>query len=278
MLQKKSQSCIKTRINLRLENLLVLEQSEHSASIISIESPSFDITSNYTFSNGQKNTFYDYSTITRKSDVEEPTRKLKVYFSHASYDATDGGDITTVNSYSNFDYSSEISSIGEIRNTDIIDIRPRVSNFTQVTDRSPLEFMGRRFLQQGNTSKNILASGEPIDLDFSYHRGRIDSIFLTKSGRFQVKYGVPSDIPEKPDQVDGTLEIATINLPPYLYDTKDASILTSKIRDTMRDVKHISDRLSKLEKETKLSLLETSTANMFIGDQNLMIDLNLDSL
>ena len=248
---------------------IVLEQSEHSASIISIESPSFDITSNYTFSNGQKNTFYDYSTITRKSDVEEPTRKLKVYFSHASYDATDGGDITTVNSYSNFDYSSEISSIGEIRNTDIIDIRPRVSNFTQVADRSPLEFMGRRFLQQGNTSKNILASGEPIDLDFSYHRGRIDSIFLTKSGRFQVKYGVPSDIPEKPDQVDGTLEIATINLPPYLYDTKDASILTSENkRYTMKDVKHISDRLSKLEKETKLSLLETSTANMFIGDQN----------
>ena len=72
-------------------------------------------------------------------------------------------------------------------------------------NRSPLEFYGRNFSADGNASKNILCLNEKISVDLSYYRGRIDSIFLTKSGKLQVKYGVESDFPERPDQVDGTL-------------------------------------------------------------------------
>ena len=42
--------------------------------------------------------------------------------------------------------------------------------------------------------------------------GRIDRIFLTKTGEFQVKYGSPAEKPDKPGNVDDALEVATINL------------------------------------------------------------------
>ena len=54
----------------------------------------------------------------------------------------------------------------------------------------------------------------------------------------------PSDNPERPDQVDGTLEIATINMPRYLYDTEDSTITISENkRYTMSDIKKLEDRI-----------------------------------
>ena len=51
-----------------------------------------------------------------------------------------------------------------IRNSDIIDIRPKVSDIATVSegDRSPLEFNGRSFNVTGNSAPNILASNEGI--------------------------------------------------------------------------------------------------------------------
>ena len=48
-------------------------------------------------------------------------------------------------------FTREIKSIDRISNADIIDIRPRVSDYTvSVGARSPLEFLGRTFNQSGN--------------------------------------------------------------------------------------------------------------------------------
>ena len=44
-----------------------------------------------------------------------------------------------------------------------------------------------------NSAANVLASDESILTTFSYYLGRIDRIFLTKEGAFQVKYGEPSE-------------------------------------------------------------------------------------
>ena len=253
----------------RIGEQVIFSDSDHTAVVNNVVAESFDISSNYTYSSGQEKTFYNYGTIKRKTDANSPSKRLKIYYSVGYHDSTDDGDITTVNSYQTFNYGSEIPSIDGIRNTDIIDIRPRVSDFTydETSERSPLEFFGRSFSQQGNTAKNILASGEQISIDLAYYRGRIDSIFLTKTGKMQVKYGVPSDNPERPDQVDGTLEIATINMPPYLYDTEDSSITISENkRYTMSDIKKLEDRIESLEKYTTLSVLETKAANLFVED------------
>ena len=247
---------------------LRFEESQAQAIVQTINSPSFDISSNFTFTNGQESTFYDYGTIKRKAGTQEPTKNLKIYFSNGYYESNDDGDITTVNSYNTFDYGTEIQTVNNIRNSDIIDIRPKTSTYTvSVDSRSPLEFYGRTFNASGNSSRNILASDESILTSFSFYLGRIDRIYLTKEGKFQVKYGVPSERPEKPVSVDDALEIATVNLPAYLYNTSQAAIqFLEHKRYRMVDIKQLENRIRNLEYYTALSLLETNTANLFIPD------------
>ena len=122
-------------------------------------------------------------------------------------------------------YKTDIQLIDGYRNTDIIDIRPKVSQYVVTENsRSPLEFFGRKFDGSGNSSANILASDESIATDFSFFLGRKDSIFCTKFGQFQVQYGEPAENPEKPIPVDDALEIATVDLPAYLLHVNQAQL------------------------------------------------------
>jgi hypothetical protein len=249
---------------------LVFEESGVQAVLTSLDSPSFDISSNFTFINGQKSTHYDYGYLIRKNDSLEPTKKLKIYFSNGYYNSSDIGDITTANSYSSFNYSSEIKNINSYRTTDIIDIRPVVSTPSIIEgSRSPFEFYGREFNQSGNSASNILASDETILTSFSYYLGRVDRVFLSKDGTFQVKYGTPSDKPQKPVDVDNAIEIATITLPPYLYTPSQASVKFLEYkRYRMVDIKQLENRIKSLEYYTALSLLETNTEALFISDSD----------
>ena len=133
--------------------------------------------------------------------------------------------------------------------------------------RSPLEFYGRTFNNEGQTATNILASDEAIIATFSHYLGRIDRIFLTKTGEFQVKYGSPAEKPDKPGNVDAALEVATINLPPYLFNPEQADIRAHEYkRFQMVDIKNLENRIKNLEYYTALTLLETNTANLFVSD------------
>ena len=110
------------------------------------------------------------------------------------FDSTDDGDITTVNSYDTFNYATQIKDVDGIRNSYIIDIRPRVSEFTvlKVLDLL-LNFLEDLLMHQGNSAANILASDEDILTTFSYYQGRIDRIFLTKGGRFKLNMDNQAD-------------------------------------------------------------------------------------
>ena len=249
---------------------VIFRDSNIQAIITTLDSPSFNISSNYTFTVGQKGSFYDYGFITKKPNADTPSKKIIIYFSNGFYDSADDGDITTVNSYSTFDYSSEIKTINGVANSDIIDIRPRVSSYTVSENaRSPLEFLGRTFNASGNSASNILASDESIITNFSFYLGRIDRIYLTRNGEFQVKYGTPSENPEMPVSVDDALEIASVTLPPYLYRTQTASIrFLEHKRYRMVDIKQLENRIKSLEYYTTLSLLETNTTSLFVSDSN----------
>ena len=260
----------KNNKNFKEGEVITFEESNIVASITTIETPSINISTRYTFDNGQKESFYDYGFLTRKSDAKEPNRKLRVYFASGYYESTDDGDITTAQSYNSFDYDTEVQTVNNIRNTDIIDIRPRVSSYTSfVGGRSPFEFHGRTFTGSGDSAANILASDETIVTNYSFYLGRIDRVYLTPTGKFQVKYGTPAEAPQLPSQIDDALEIATINLPPYLYDVSDASIrFLDHKRFKMSDIKRLENRIKTLEYYTSLSLLEMSTSNLFVPDSS----------
>ena len=246
------------------------EESNIQAIVNTLDNPSKNITQSYKFNTGQKSTIYDFGFIQRISDKTAPTKKLKVYFTNGYFESTDEGDITIKNSYNDFDYSKDIQSINEIRNTDLIDIRPRVSNYSvSESSRSPLEFFGRSFDGSGNSAANVLASDESIILDYSFYLGRIDKIYLTKYGNLSISKGSPSEDPDKPVAIDDSLEIAEINLPPYLYDVSDASLSFLKHkRYRMQDIRKLEERIQNLEYYTTLSLLETETSNLFVSDEN----------
>jgi len=249
---------------------ILFRESKIQATITTLDIPSTNISSNFKFDNGQRGTYYGHSFITRISTASPPSKKVKIYYSSGYYQGSDNGDITTVESYNGFDYKKDIQTINSIRTCDIIDIRPRVSNYSlSENSRSPLEFYGRSFDANGNSAKNILASNESIVTTFSYYLGRIDRVFVRNDGTFQVQYGVPSEKPEKPISIDDALEIATITLSPYLFEVSQSGIqFLEHKRYRMVDIKQLENRIKNLEYYTALSMLETSTANLFVADSD----------
>ena len=65
---------------------VVFKESGASAIISTLNSPSFDISPNYTFADGGEVTFYNYGTIRKKPDVDVPEKKIRVYYQSGSYD------------------------------------------------------------------------------------------------------------------------------------------------------------------------------------------------
>jgi len=248
-------------------------QSGVSAIVNVVNFGSIDITDQYTFDNGQRETIYDYSRLIRKPGFDAPTRQIRVYYSKAFYDSADTGDITVVNSYNSFDYSTEINAINGVRNTDMVDARPRVKDYSITAgSRSPLEFYGRDFdggVTGQHSSKNVIASDESITLDFNYYLGRADRIYLSPDGGLSVKFGAPSDDPKLPDEVNGALNIVNVYLPPYLYTTENAKVsVVQHKRYQMRDISKLEQRIKNLEYYSSLSLVETNTLNLFVPDSN----------
>ena len=237
--------------------------------VSSVGSGDKNITSMFTLDSNQRDTIYDVSKIVRNSISKQPTKKLKIIYEYASFSSEDTGDIITSNSYDQFDYC-EIGSIDQIKNTDLIDIRPRISpSLIGEGARSPFEFLSRNFNSLENTSQNILASDESILIDYSFYLPRIDKISISKDGIFQLSQGVSSEIPQEPLVSDDSLNIATITLPPYLCNIDEVKItINQHKRYRMSDIQKLENRIKNLEFYTTLSLLEVDTSNFLITDFN----------
>ncbi len=246
------------------------KESNISAVIDSSTIGSKNITDHYGFQFGSENTILDYSKLIKLPKFSAPTKKIKIVYESAVIPSSETGDITIVDSYRQFDYC-DIPVINDGSNSsDILDIRPRVSEFSVAENiRSPFEFLGRTFDGTENSANNILASDESINLSFSYYLPRIDRIYLDTAGIFTAVQGTPSDFPELPSPLDNALEIANIFLSPYLCNVKDVNITTLKYkRYRMQDIYSLENRIKNLEFYTTLSLLESKTENLKIIDSN----------
>jgi len=233
-----------------------------------------NIKDNYILDNGQRPEYYDYSRIIRKKEVSSPTKKIKVIFNHYTINSSDPGDFVSADSFDKDRYSKDVPIIDGYRNTDIIDLRPRVSQFDVLTaTKSPFEYSSRRFSLNANASNHILTKDRIINLSYNYYLPRIDKLFLTKEGTFVINNGVSSNFPKAPNNLDSALEIATFYYPPYLYDMKDVRVsLSSHKRYTMKDISRLENRLSNVEYYSSLSLLETDTKNLSIRDPQTGLD------
>ena len=157
----------------------------------------------------------------------------------------------------------------KVRASDTLDFRPRVSVFDPATSGgstkiSPFDFASRDF---DSVPKLLMAPGEGSIIGYDFYLPRIDKLYIDRYGTFIVEKGISAKYPKAPTKNDALLEIATINLPPYLYNPQKASIsLIDNRRFTMRDIGFIEDRVQNLEKLTSLSLLELNAQTLQIQD------------
>ena len=60
-----------------------------------------------------RDTLYNHGFVRRKSGVDEPSKKLRIYFTNAFLNLMMRG-FTTVNSYDDFDYARDIQSVNDL--------------------------------------------------------------------------------------------------------------------------------------------------------------------
>jgi hypothetical protein len=254
------------------DELVVGEDSKEESIIFAKTFGDKNITQNFIFDDGQRDTFYDYSRIIRKSNIQEPSKKLRIIFQNYTIDSSDTGEFITANSYPTINFKHDVSSYENARLTDYIDIRPRVAPYTLST-KSPFEFSARNFASDGQYSEYTLCPGENLILSYSYYIGRIDRVFLNSDGTFDVVRGNPSPSPLPPPLKSNSLDIATVFIPPYVYNVKNINVDMSKYkRYRMSDISLLENRIQRVEKFTTLSMLESKTENFNIKDAETGLD------
>jgi hypothetical protein len=262
----------KTDKTFQVSEEVIFQESGYSAVVGTVNPGDRNIINNFTIDNGQRRNYYDYGRLVKKPTAQEPVGRLKIYFDTFTFDSSDSGDLITANSYLTALYGTKIPSIDGIRNTDVIDIRPRVSSYNTSSQISPFDFSSRLFDTSGANSAQILASDESVVFDYEFYLGRTDKLTLDRDGNFNLTIGEPSETPISPSVSEEVLEVATIYAAPYIYNIEDPKevkiVLTDNKRFTMSDLRKIEDRVEYLEYYTTLSLLETNTENLLIEDSN----------
>ena len=229
-----------------------------------------EVSDDYTLDSGHRKEFCDIARINRKSGANEPTRRLRIVYDHIVTDESTG-TVESINSYNTLNYSTEIPVFFDKRASDVIDLRPRVDTYNLSSTDSPFAFESRSF---ANSKSETAVSNKTIILDYAYYLGRIDRLYLTKEGEFQIKEGEPSEYPKIPVANSEGFEVGVIGMQPYVFDaTFDTNLtLVPHKRFTMKDIGGLENRVKNLENYTTLSLLETDTKNLSIKDPNTGLD------
>ena len=234
-----------------------------------IASASSNVTSRYVLNTGQKDSYYDWSSIVLKPGQTAPRGPLVVRYNRFS---SSGSGYFNVDSYtklgsqenggSGLDYG-EIpiftSQDGyDIPLKDYLDFRPvrtnatttaRANNFVLDVDEAVL-------------GPKISEPGLDIITDYQYYLPRIDRVVLNKNRQFQVLQGTPSTSPVSPVEPDDAMTLYILTYPPYLTFPSSTSIQTfNNRRYTMKDIGLLDKRISNLELYTSLSIAELATLN-----------------
>jgi len=233
--------------------------------------PSYDITNNYIFDNGQRDNYYDHATLTLRPGAPQPSGNILVCVNYYQHSGGDG--FFSVNSYTNEayqqipKYTSKHGTTYALR--DCIDFRPARLN-------AQASFVFR----YSNAATNY-GTFLPVDLstftgNYSYYLGRKDKLVLSKDRSFQIIEGTPSVNPIFPNEPDGSLVIAQLTHNPYTgyIPTEAPSGFISDLditkvkhkRYTMEDIAGLENRINQVEYYTSLSLLEQNANSLQISD------------
>lgn len=251
--------------------------------------PWTDVTSSFTLNNGQKDGYYDLSTITTSSAFVNKKLIVKLtFFEHGTSSAyytvnsyplpaeNDAPTSSQINWYEIPVYSATNGTTFNLR--DSIDFRPTVT----ATAANSSTIAGAT--QNPLTTNTAFLSGfvhpaaaEEFICDLTYHLSRVDRISLDTEGVFTAIRGVPSLNPVRPHEPENSMTLGYVSVAPYpsmspysakLENTPEYACrvtLVDNRRYTMKSIGDIERRINRLEYYTSLSLLEQNTANLLIA-------------
>jgi len=241
-----------------------------------------NIKKRYKFRDGQSAQSFNWSYLKKRSSVSKTTGTLWVVLDWFKDEVP--GKFYTVNSYYDADYKAipYYPIRGErIYLSNLIDWRTNQSNIlsndgsydspfainaSDIAASTTLEdFENRNY----NFNSYLTPSGT-TDGDIEYYLGRIDDLYLDKNGKFINKQGIPSLVPEEPEEsLANAMKVGQITMPAYVRNLNKVTFKRSTNRRyTMKDIGKLEDRIDNVEYYTQLSLLESDTANLFISDAN----------
>jgi hypothetical protein len=219
-----------------------------------------DVTSRYTLDDGQKNSYYDHSSIKLKSGYSAPNGPLVVRYNRYS---SSGAGFFSVDSYPTYGSIPTFNSPTtgtEYKLRDCLDFRPIRKNATNALDSSTVTTTFD--VDSSTTGPKIPENGSDILLDYSYYLPRVDTVVLNKNRTFDVIQGTPSLVPVQAKNKDDAMNLYILTEPAYVANTSDISVeYINNRRYTMRDIGTIEKRVENLEYYTSLSLLEQDAVN-----------------
>lgn len=214
-----------------------------------------DITDRYDLDDGQRDNYYDLGRIILKTNAQAPTGRIRIEYSYFEHGGN--GNYFSVDSYG-IAYeeiptynSRETGKKFSLR--DCLDFRPRINSsgdsFDQVTGS---------LTELPKTSTRI---------DFHYYLNRIDKLYLSRTGEFLVKQGIPELLPKEPEDPSDGMTLYKLNVRAYTLTPDDVVLkFIENKRYTMRDIGKLEKRIENLEYYTTLTLLEKETEQMLITD------------
>jgi hypothetical protein len=244
-----------------------------------LSNPIYDVTSRFTFDNGQRDSYYDFASITLGVGQPQIDGNLLVVL---DYYSTTGGD----GYYSVMSYLSPVSSSPE-NYAEIPSYMASSGNFYQLRDS--LDFRPSLINAQSSFTIRTSSSGSgaagayiPVDLteyesDYGFYLGRFDKLVLSKDRSFEIVQGTPSTSPILPIEPDGSLVIANLYHDPYTayipgeYPNVLPSLSIERVKHKrwlMRDISDLENRVNNIEYYTALNLLEKGASSLQIPDAN----------
>ena len=214
-----------------------------------------NITSRYSFNDGQKDNFIDHASITLKPGQAKPANNVLILFDYFSHTPTDG--YASVESYTNVDYADIPSFTSPVSGTtkqlrDCLDFRPIKS----ISSTGTLQ-----------TNEDIPDADTSITANTIFYLPRKDKLALSKDRVYKVISGVSSEDPILPADDDDSMTLYSLDIPAYTFNSSDVDTqYVDNRRFTMRDIGKIEKRVDTLEYYTALSLLEKEASDLSVKD------------
>lgn len=211
--------------------------------------PSKDVTSRWRLDNGQRDNYYDISSVILNPGNSPTPGPIVVFFDYLEHGINDG--FFSVNSYTN----RSVPYYYRTTNGTNIDLYNAID--CRATKLDPLTFA---------TNKTPSANTN-FSYNISYYLPRIDKIAVTTDGVFTDIIGVPSVTPKAPKDIDNALTLYSLYIPAYTYTANSITLkYVENKRYTMRDIGKLETRIDNLEYYTSFNALEQNTASFNVKD------------